>query len=916
MNILHFTTGLFDRVVAGTLLASILGLLVVAIQTLIGRRLGPAWRHALWLIVLLRLIVPIFPESRFSLFNAPRWLQGTPKPEPGVKVRLFDAVQVPPRERLEYETSTGDFPLPAPAATAPLSRPRLTLRQTCGLLWLSGSLALLVRLAIGSAWLRIRLARNQLLLDPTVVRLLSEARWRMRTFWNPRPIETSCVDSPGLFGILRPRILLPPNIAQQLSETELRHIFLHELAHLKRGDLWVNLLMSIVHVLHWFNPLVWFILRRMRLERELACDALVLRATPADETHVYGETILKLLDRITPRPALTAVVGILEEKQSAASRLQQIAQFESNKTPSRLLGVALLSLLALVGLSNAQTQKRAFDAVSPGPPDSDPPTRGNATGATNLTGLDILQKEYAKQRTLVEDLQKELEDLRVQFKLSGNSSSESEIIRTLEHDLAQAHARHVHFQKIYDDLSAKSRKELRKVMPTAAPDVAMDRYLGDLAKLEQEYASNVIIYGPQQSEILKLEAARKTIDRQIEDRIDGVLAGLELEARQTQALVDELQKRLEASKEKLKAETGKEHDAYFLIKRKLDNEQRNLDTLYLRLLQEKIDAKVPRQEQERPQASAERPSASSVLVQDARHLMEMGKLDEAEAKLRQALTEDPDQRAPSYYLQLIKERRFAIEARQREAEENRTIPTGAPEAPEPSRLFPRDSTPLPNPYRAANRPNANPGRATINRKLDAIILQNYEVQGDLELSEVIKDLQRRIRELDANKVGVNMIISSFTDKPPRGASGDESLSPGVDPFTGQPVPQTMSGLRVEDYKITIDPALRNVSLRSVLDAIVRVASPPEGANQNVGINYSIEDYAVVFHREQPPVLWTRTYRINPEIVQQRLGGVNAVRTNSPTALEALRNYLITAGAAVGVTVGGVSSGGIPQEPGD
>src|SRR5262249_37759012 len=156
---------------------------------------------------------------------------------------------------------------------------------------------------------------------------------------NPRPVETSWVDSPGLFGTLRPQILLPPGIAEQLSETELRHVFLHEMAHLKRGDLWVNLLMSVVQVVNWFNPLVWFVLRRIRLERELACDALVLLTTAGTETRSYGETILKLLERITTRGRLSPVIGILEEKQSAASRLKQIAEFKSRRPTSSLLGL-------------------------------------------------------------------------------------------------------------------------------------------------------------------------------------------------------------------------------------------------------------------------------------------------------------------------------------------------------------------------------------------------------------------------------------------------------------------------------------------------------------------------------------------------------------------------------------------------
>ncbi|HTG43784.1 MAG TPA: hypothetical protein VK633_04565 [Verrucomicrobiae bacterium] len=268
---------------------------------------------------------------------------------------------------------------------------------------------------------------------------------------------------------------------------------------------------------------------------------------------------------------------------------------------------------------------------------------------------------------------------------------------------------------------------------------------------------------------------------------------------------------------------------------------------------------------------------TSILVQDARLLMEMGKLDEAEAKLKQASKEDPEHRAAFYYLKLIKERRFNQEARKREVMANDKIV-------EVERTWntplTRDTLPEANPYATTNRVYTSAGRAAIARKLNGIVLEKYEVPGDLELSEVIKDLYRIARERDVDKMGVNFIISSFLDKP-----GPAALAPGfggfpgaaIDPLTGQPIQQTANEapLKVEDYKITIDPPLGNVRLMDVLDAIVRVAKPPEGANQNIGIKYSIEDYAVVFSQravESEP-LYTRTYRVNPNTFVQGLDGI-------------------------------------------
>lgn len=267
---------------------------------------------------------------------------------------------------------------------------------------------------------------------------------------------------------------------------------------------------------------------------------------------------------------------------------------------------------------------------------------------------------------------------------------------------------------------------------------------------------------------------------------------------------------------------------------------------------------------------------TSILVNDARLLMEMGKLDEAEAKLIQATKEDPEHRAAFYYLTLIKERRFTQEARKREvmAKERIVEVETAWNTP-----IGRETLPNSNPYARTNRIYTGTGRQAIARKLNGIILERYEVPGDLELSEVIKDLHRVARDRDVDKTGINFIISSFLDKPgppPLGAGGF-GFAGAVDPLTGAPIAQTSTDtpVRVEDYKVTIDPPLTNVRLTDVLDAIVRVAKPPEGGNQNVGIKYSIEEYAVVFSQRslEAEPLYTKTFKVDPNTFVQGLDGL-------------------------------------------
>lgn len=102
---------LFRQVLAASLSASILAAIVWLLQVATGKRLGPAWRHALWLVVLVRLLVPILPESRLSLFNAAQWFQPA-KHEPKVTVTFHDAPD--PSAPAQVPLSTPIVPTDAP----------------------------------------------------------------------------------------------------------------------------------------------------------------------------------------------------------------------------------------------------------------------------------------------------------------------------------------------------------------------------------------------------------------------------------------------------------------------------------------------------------------------------------------------------------------------------------------------------------------------------------------------------------------------------------------------------------------------------------------------------------------------------------------------------------------------------------
>ena len=121
------------------------------------------------------------------------------------------------------------------------------------------------------------------------------------------------VDRPSVLGFFRPRILLPAGLLESLTPAELQQILLHETEHLRRSDDWTNLLQKLALVLFPLNPVLFWVERRMCLERELACDQRVLSAGE-NLRKAYATTLTRLAEHSILRRGMNLALGILGQR--------------------------------------------------------------------------------------------------------------------------------------------------------------------------------------------------------------------------------------------------------------------------------------------------------------------------------------------------------------------------------------------------------------------------------------------------------------------------------------------------------------------------------------------------------------------------------------------------------------------------
>jgi beta-lactamase regulating signal transducer with metallopeptidase domain len=347
----------------GAMLTSIVGLVLMILR----RHLSPAWRHGLWLLVLLRFIVPDVGTSVVSLSGfakVPERLAPAPVESPQQipllsETEATEPAPTAPRQNDPLpEISKAERQAPTPPVVNPTRRWVLIDVLTLG--WLIGMVGIGAGMVLMHLRLLFRIRRDSDAANDEINSALHDACKLAGVASPPHLIITDAVHAPALFGIIRPAILLPRDLISAGPSAALRLIFLHELAHLQRRDLWAQVAAALIVVLHWFNPVVWVAARRMRAEAEMAADAHALRSTNVTEAHRLGEVLLGFAHRATTGWmvwfATSTLLGISENKRDLKHRIEALMDIAKGRRTRWIVGLGIFLLLGVVGLTKAPAE--------------------------------------------------------------------------------------------------------------------------------------------------------------------------------------------------------------------------------------------------------------------------------------------------------------------------------------------------------------------------------------------------------------------------------------------------------------------------------------------------------------------------------------------------------------------------------
>lgn len=293
-----------DRMWAVLWQSTLFAILVALVTVLFLRRSSPGVRYWVWQVVAIKLLVMPFWTYAIPLTEI---IPAIRAPEPaGTSAPIAASHKLPEYQPQGSSAPVQDATVPTMANAKPSSQLRdarpadSSLSRITWLGWLLGIWgAVVAAQCVRILWQHGRLARllrQATGADAALAARAGEAACRLGLLRVPHAVLTEIDCSPFVCGIRRAILVLPRQLMATLSDTELNHVLLHELAHVKRLDLVWGWIGELARVVYFFHPVVHWIAYRIRLERELACDQLAM-ATSGQGAAEYAATLVRVVSQ-------------------------------------------------------------------------------------------------------------------------------------------------------------------------------------------------------------------------------------------------------------------------------------------------------------------------------------------------------------------------------------------------------------------------------------------------------------------------------------------------------------------------------------------------------------------------------------------------------------------------------------------
>lgn len=346
-----YLINIFKMVVLSSLIGSLIVLIILIAKALFKSKLNCFFHYYIWLILLVKLIIPFGPKTPLNISDIHEKLY--------VKSIINEKMQVnpsAPSQNIDLKNSFQLYTLPTSDKNLinnPMNislKNKINIEKALCFLWILVIVLLTGMLVEGHKRLRKILRISIKDVKSTHKKVLHNCMNAMDIKTELEILYSPKISSPSLCGFIKPKILIPVKVAVSVCDEEFKYIIMHELCHFKNKDILINCIISLLSVVYWFNPILLYGFRKMRQDCEFFCDSEVLSYLEDHENIQYGNSIIRVLELVGSTKRLTGTTSMVMNSQEIKRRIIMISNYKKINIKGILLGVILMVTLGSVGI--------------------------------------------------------------------------------------------------------------------------------------------------------------------------------------------------------------------------------------------------------------------------------------------------------------------------------------------------------------------------------------------------------------------------------------------------------------------------------------------------------------------------------------------------------------------------------------
>lgn len=363
---------IFYKIIYMSIIATFVGVTILIVKKMLKNQISPKWISRIWLVFIISLIIPIQIESPISIYNY------IPINEDLINYSLDEFIKTEEKsfqknlnkemsENSEVSTETEDITLNFKTNTEEEKLNPITnnykIRQFIPIIWglivISSIFAYILTYIVFE--IKIRKYKSQ---NKKLETILNNCKDELNIKNKINLVQQDIIKVPALFGIFNVRILVNDNILK-LSDEETKYVFIHELSHYKRKDNILNILITVLKVIYFFNPIIWISLNVIKNDLELATDELAMEKENRKIQKEYSKTLVKL-SAINSDKFLIQTLCVSDGKKNLERRIDSMKKIEKFKENKKIVIVSVSIIVFIIVLfwsvsSNYITQDELYN---------------------------------------------------------------------------------------------------------------------------------------------------------------------------------------------------------------------------------------------------------------------------------------------------------------------------------------------------------------------------------------------------------------------------------------------------------------------------------------------------------------------------------------------------------------------------